>query len=33
VEDELIKHSVAEVKDAVLTEQILIEMDEIRAAA
>jgi hypothetical protein len=33
VEDELIKHSVAEVKDAVLTEQILIEMDEIREAA
>ena len=33
VEDELIKHSVAEVKDAVLAEQILIEMDEIRVAA
>jgi len=33
VEDELIKHSVAEVKDAVLTEQILIELDEIREAA
>lgn len=33
VEDDLIKHSVAEVKDAVLTEQILIEMDEIMAAA
>ena len=33
VEDDLIRHSVAEVKDAVLTEQILIEMDEIMAAA
>ena len=33
VEDDLIKHSIVEVKDAVLTEQILIEMDEIRAAA
>lgn len=33
VENDLIKHSVAEVKDAVLVEQILIEMDEMREAA
>ena len=33
VENDLIKHSVAEVKDAVLVEQILIEMDEMLEAA
>ena len=33
VEGELMQHSVAEVKDAVLTEQILIEMDAMREAA
>lgn len=33
VENDLIKHSVAAVKDAVLVEQILIEMDEMRDAA
>lgn len=33
VENDLIKHSVEEVKDAVLVEQILIEMDEMREAA
>jgi len=33
VEDELIRHSVAEVQDAVLVEQILIEMDALKEAA
>ncbi len=33
VENNLIQHSVAAVKDAVLVEQILIEMDEMREAA
>lgn len=33
VENDLIQHSVAAVKDAVLVEQILIEMDEMRDAA
>ena len=33
VENDLIKHSVEEVKDAVLVEQIMIEMDEMREAA
>ncbi|MBK8113444.1 MAG: hypothetical protein IPK44_02355 [Candidatus Accumulibacter sp.] len=33
VENDLIKHSAAEVKDAVLVEQIMIEMDEMRDAA
>ena len=33
VEDELLRNSVAEVKDAVLVEQILIEMDALKEAA
>ena len=33
VENDLIRHTVAEVKDAVLIEQCLIELDEMREAA
>lgn len=33
VEDELMKHTVEAVKDAVVTEQILIEMDAMKEAA